>query len=410
MSRETAKARGNRAVTPFFRVFGGRLKEPAGDAVRVAEVTALHRPEWLVLSVLVPGVLCALLFDALWRLGGPWLAGFGVLPALFVVLQVLSFGFGRRSPHSAFWCWAVVLGAWSVWAVACGAWLAGLAGWAWLALLGLQGIGLVALAWRGLMAVAGMGGIALRVLIAIGAHGLMAWLWWQHGWLWGMLCGAGFAGLWAFGTFRPESGIFGPMATRVRGSGVLLTIDDGPDPEDTREFLDLLDRFGVKAVFFVIGDKVREFPELAREMVARGHELGNHTMSHPQASMWCAGPARTRREILDCQKAIDEATGVVPRWFRAPVGHRNFFTHPVTRELGLEVVAWTRRAFDTVETDVGQMVSRLTDGVKDGEVLLLHQSTPVSVELLTRVLERLKASGLLEDDQVVVEGSAAPEG
>jgi peptidoglycan/xylan/chitin deacetylase (PgdA/CDA1 family) len=172
----------------------------------------------------------------------------------------------------------------------------------------------------------------------------------------------------------------------------------------------LLDRFGAKAVFFVIGEKVREFPELAREIVARGHELGNHTMTHPQASMWCAGPVRTRREISDCQRAIEEVAGLAPRWFRAPVGHRNFFTHPVTSELGLEVVAWTRRAFDTVETDVEKMTSRRTDDLEDGDVLLMHQGTPVSVELLAKVLERLKVSGLLEDDQVVVEGSAAPEG
>lgn len=395
MRRETVKDDGNRAVTPFFRMFGGRLKEPVGDAVRVAEVTALHRVEWVVLSVLVPAVLSGMLFDVLWRLGGPWLAGFGVLPALFVALHVLSFGFGRRSPGSAFWCWAGVLGAWSTWAIGSDAWLTLSAGWVWLGFLALQGLGLLGLMWKAAMAIVGTAGLMFRASLAVVAHLLMAWVWWQYGWPLGLLWGAGVAGFWALGTFQPESRIFGPMATRVRGKGVMLTIDDGPDPQDTREFLDLLDRFGVKAVFFVIGDKLREFPELAREIVARGHELGNHTMTHPQASMWCAGPARTRREISDCQTAIEEVTGVLPRWFRAPVGHRNFFTHPVTTELGLEVVAWTRRAFDTVETDVDQMTSSLTDGVKDGEVLLLHQSTPVSVELLEGVLGRLEEAGML---------------
>ncbi|MCH7227911.1 polysaccharide deacetylase family protein [Haloferula sp. A504] len=410
MSRETVKERDNRAVTPWFRVCGGRLKEPAGDAVRVAEVAALHRVEWVVLAILVPAVLAAMLFDGLWRIGGPWLAGLGLLPALFVGLQVLSFGFGRRSPRGAFWCWALVLGVWSAWAIDSDGWLTRSAGWVWLGFLGLQVVGLLGWAWKSAMAVAGTAGLVLRTALAVGVHLVMAWIWWRHGWYWGLLYGAGVAGLWASGTFRPESRLFGPMATRVRGRGVLLTIDDGPDAEDTREFLEQLDRFGAKAVFFVIGEKVREFPELAREIVARGHELGNHTMTHPQASMWCAGPMRTRREISDCQRAIEEVAGSAPRWFRAPVGHRNFFTHPVTSELGLEVVAWTRRAFDTVETDVEKMTSRLTDDLEDGDVLLMHQGTPVSVELLAKVLERLKASGLLEDDQVVVEGSAAPQG
>lgn len=390
MRRETARLRDNRAATPLFRAFGGRLVEPEGEAVRLAGECALHRLEWRVLSVLIPGVLGLDIFDGLWRIGGPWLACLAGVPALLFALHALSFLFGRRSPAGAFWCWAALLTAWAWWELRTGSGVPRAAAQVWFGFLGLQGIGLVGLGWRGIMRLRGRVGISVRVALAVGLHVAMALVWWRCGWAWGAACGAGICALWCWGTFLPGSGLYGPVATRVEGKGVLLTFDDGPHPSDTPAILDLLDRHGVKAVFFVIGDKVRDFPELAREIVARGHELGNHTMTHPQASMWCAGPARTRREIVECQRAIEEATGVTPRWFRAPVGHRNYFTHPVTDGCGLEVVGWSRRAFDTVETDVGKMAARLTDGVGDGDVLLLHEGTPVAVELLERVLEELE--------------------
>lgn len=391
MTRELVRSRDNRAATPLFRAFGGRLVEPEGDAVRLAEAPAMHRLEWRLLSLAIPGVLAVALFDALWRLGGPWLAWPTLLPALLLALHGLAFGFGRRSPAAAFWCWASVLGGWSAWVV--GATAPGpvvaVVAWGWLGFLGLQLACLAIVGWKRLMSVGGRRGVVGRGLLAVALHGAMGLVWWRFGWPWGLACGAGICALWCWGTFLPGSQLYGPVATRVRGEGVLLTIDDGPDPDDTPAVLDLLDRHGVKAVFFVIGDKVRRFPELAREIVARGHELGNHTMTHPQASMWCAGPGRTRREIVDCQRAIEEVAGVTPRWFRAPVGHRNFFTHPVTAELGLDVVAWSRRGFDTVERDVERIVASLCDGAGDGDVLLLHEATPLAPEIVRRVLERL---------------------
>jgi len=172
---------------------------------------------------------------------------------------------------------------------------------------------------------------------------------------------------------------------------VLLTIDDGPDPVDTPVLLDLLDKHGKKAVFFVIGEKVRRYPDLAREIVRRGHQIGNHTMTHPAGTMWCAGSARTRCEIVECSRAIEEVTGVKPRWFRAPAGHRNWFTHPALREQGLELVGWKKRAFDAVRRDVPWIVKRLTTGVRDGDIILLHEATPIAKEVMEGVLTGLNS-------------------
>lgn len=413
MKREPRRRASNRAVTPLFRVFGGGRPELAGDRIRLSESPGAHRGEFRFLGMWMPGVLGTALWDGLERLGGPWLAWMAVLPVLFVAIHVLVFGLPLRTPAAGFWGWSVILSAWSVvalWTRSHGShtWIADVAA-LWVVFLLLQGIAAALIGVGRLLAVGGRPGQAIRIAIAIGLHLGMALVWWRWGWLPGLAFGAAIAGLACWGTLRPTSRLFGPVVTRVEGREVLLTIDDGPDPDDTPEILDALDRHGVKAVFFVIGRKVRAHPELAREIVRRGHELGNHTMNHPQASMWCAGPVRTRREIEQGQLAIEEVTGQRPRWFRAPVGHRNFFTHPVLAEQGLELVAWSRRAFDTRETDIERMVERLAGDPEKGGILLMHEATPVARRLIVPLLERCFGSVPVEDDEVVVERGRAPQ-
>ncbi|RYD17642.1 MAG: polysaccharide deacetylase family protein, partial [Verrucomicrobiaceae bacterium] len=169
---------------------------------------------------------------------------------------------------------------------------------------------------------------------------------------------------------------------------ILITIDDGPDPHDTPLLLDLLDKHDTKAIFFMIGEKVRAHPDLAREVIRRGHEIGNHTFTHPQGSFWCAGPWRTRREIAACQQVIEEATGKKPRLFRAPVGHRNLFTHPVCAVLGLDVMGWNRRGYDAVEKDADRVLARILPEMSRGDIVLLHEATPIAEQVVGRVLKR----------------------
>ncbi len=391
MIPETEKSRDNRAVTAFFRAFGGNLRVPPADAVRLADTSAGHRMEWRTLSLIVPLVLGAAVFDALWRLGGPWLAWPGVLPGVFAALHLAAFTLGGKTPRDQWLRWEALL---TWWVIARFFWLEdGGTGWAvllWLLVLACQALGLLALGWRKLMLVPGRSGIRLRIGIVIAAHVAMIAAWLLLGWQSGVACGLLIAAAFCWGTLKPGSKLYGPVATRVEADDILITIDDGPDPQHTPAILDLLDAHGRKAVFFVIGDKVRRFPDLARLIVARGHELGNHTMTHPQSDMWRLGPSRTRREIEDCNRAIEEATGLKPRWFRAPVGHRNFFTHPIAAGLGLEVVAWKRRAFDTVSRDVPGIVRKLTAGAAPGDILLLHEATPVTLEAMSTVLAKLE--------------------
>lgn len=203
---------------------------------------------------------------------------------------------------------------------------------------------------------------------------------------------------WLCATLLPRCDWWGPQTRRVEDGAVWLTIDDGPDPEDTPRLLDLLDAAGAKATFFFIGDKVRRHPRLARQVLERGHQPGNHTMNHPSASFWAAGPGRTEREVGECQQAIAEATGgFMPRWFRAPAGLRNHALHPVLERHSLSLAGWSARGYDGVSQHSGRVMQRLLPDVRAGAVILMHEGrvdadgarmAPRVLEALLRTMER----------------------
>ncbi len=191
----------------------------------------------------------------------------------------------------------------------------------------------------------------------------------------------------AYLVLSPYTRLLGPIVTEMEGSNlVFITIDDGPHPDTTPGLLDLLDQHQTKAVFFVIGDRVNRWPELAKAIVERGHTIGNHTMTHPAAMFWSLGPWRTWAEIVSCQDAIREATGVEAKWFRAPVGHFNFFTHPALKALDMKLMSWSARGFDGVDGDVESVVKRIEKGLRPGAIVLMHEGRPSALEIMSRVL------------------------
>ncbi|MGO9803365.1 MAG: polysaccharide deacetylase family protein [Steroidobacteraceae bacterium] len=208
------------------------------------------------------------------------------------------------------------------------------------------------------------------------------------------------AGLW------PRARLLGPNLTRLpsgaaaRGE-VAITIDDGPDPEVTPAVLALLDRHGVRASFFCVGERIARFPQLAREIVARGHSVENHSQHHLHRFS-LLGPRRLRAEIGGAQESIAFATGAAPRFFRAPAGLRNPFLERELARAGLTLVSWTRRGFDTVSTSPDQVLERLTRGLGAGDILLLHDGhagrtaggVPVILEVLPPLLAAVRAVGL----------------
>ena len=205
---------------------------------------------------------------------------------------------------------------------------------------------------------------------------------------------------WLYATLLPRCSWWGPQTRAVTADRVWITIDDGPDPEDTPRLLDLLDAAGARATFFVIGEKARRHPELLRLIAERGHGLGNHTETHPSAWFWAALPRQVEREVALCQAAIMDAGLPAPRWFRAPAGLRNHALHPVLARQGLRLAGWSARGFDGVASDAETVLRRLLPGVRPGAVILMHEGRAardggrLAPRVLAGVLAEIRQQGL----------------
>jgi peptidoglycan/xylan/chitin deacetylase (PgdA/CDA1 family) len=152
-------------------------------------------------------------------------------------------------------------------------------------------------------------------------------------------------GFLGYASAHPASQLFGPVVRRTDSAKQLaITFDDGPNPAITPKLLDLFERHHGHATFFVIGDFVKQCPELARETVARGHSLGNHTDTHP--NLFRRTPSQIRDHLRRCSDAISVATGAPPKWFRPPYGLRNPWAIPAANRMGMQAVTWSLIAYD----------------------------------------------------------------
>jgi peptidoglycan/xylan/chitin deacetylase (PgdA/CDA1 family) len=185
----------------------------------------------------------------------------------------------------------------------------------------------------------------------------------------------------------------GPRERRA----VSLTFDDGPDPEWTPRVLDVLAREGVRAAFFLIGQRARRAPEQARRIADSGHDLGNHTWSHP--SLWRCGPAHTEREIAAGHAAIADAAGAPPRFFRPPWGKTNLAMFGVARELGTPCVFWTVQPESRRPVVPAEQARRGLARARAGAIYDLHDADGVPgagrrlVEYLPALIAGLRAQG-----------------
>lgn len=197
-----------------------------------------------------------------------------------------------------------------------------------------------------------------------------------------------------FPTLRPNVQWLGPVVTRFATAKreVWLTIDDGPTG-DTPALLDLFDRLGVKATFFVKGSLATAHPELISEITHRGHSVANHSQTHPSGTFWCAPPGRVTMEIDECNRALARITGTQPRWFRAPVGMKNPFVHPALDRRDMRLIGWTARGFDAVIGDADAIVERILPKLAPGAIIVMHQGREHSLRVMERVVVELQSRG-----------------
>jgi len=174
-----------------------------------------------------------------------------------------------------------------------------------------------------------------------------------------------------------SSAVFGPSEWRGprAGRALALTFDDGPS-EGTPQILEALARHGVRATFFQCGANVERLPKIARAVCAAGHEIGNHSHTHP---LFCfRSPAFIEMELARAQQAIERHTGARPVWFRAPFGVRWFGIGPAQRRLGLREVMWTAIGYDW-KRKADAIIERMTASACGGAILCLHDGRELRV-------------------------------
>lgn len=185
----------------------------------------------------------------------------------------------------------------------------------------------------------------------------------------------------AYGLGDPGSTLLGPAVVRgplgPGGREVTLTFDDGPAEPYTSQILDILRAHDVKATFFVCGSAAERHPALVRRIAAEGHEIGNHTYSHP--SLHLRSRAAIAAEVDAAQDALERILGRRPTLFRPPFGVRWFPLWSVLKERGLVMMLWTDRGYDG-RLDAPGIAAATLKRLRPGSIILLHDGDEAALK------------------------------
>jgi peptidoglycan/xylan/chitin deacetylase (PgdA/CDA1 family) len=178
-------------------------------------------------------------------------------------------------------------------------------------------------------------------------------------------------------------------------TAVALTVDDGPHPDWTPRMLDLLAEFRVRATFSLIGQQVLEYPQLVKRIVTDGHQVSDHTMTHP-LNLPQLSAAEIKKEIGETHDRIAQATGVAPKFFRSPGGNWSTRILDTVAEHGMISIDWAVDPRDWARPGTGRISSTLL-GATAGDILLCHDGggdRSETIQALRNVIPALQKRGL----------------
>jgi peptidoglycan/xylan/chitin deacetylase (PgdA/CDA1 family) len=213
----------------------------------------------------------------------------------------------------------------------------------------------------------------------------------------------------AYGTYaapvlaltRPGRRAFRPLTRVPEGKRVVLTFDDGPASASTPRVLDRLEELDVRSTFFCVGEQVDRDAGVAREIVRRGHEVACHGSHH--RNHLARSPKETHDDLVRARGVIEDACGVDLRYFRPPYGVFNASSWRTASKLGWQRVLWSRWTRDWEKRATAESITgRATDGLVDGEIVLLHDADTYSapgcyedlLEAIPRIVDRARRLGL----------------
>lgn len=172
------------------------------------------------------------------------------------------------------------------------------------------------------------------------------------------------------------------------GPFVALTFDDGPDPKYTPLLLDGLKQRGIHATFFLMGQKLEGQEELVRRIQQEGHLIGNHSYRHKALTK--EGEEQVCREVEETGRLIREITGTEPIYLRPPYGAWN---QELEERTGLTTVLWTVDSMDWKLRNTEQICRRVLKDTEDGDIILMHDIFPETVEAALEVVDQLQKEG-----------------
>ncbi|HAR63883.1 MAG: hypothetical protein DKM50_11345 [Candidatus Margulisiibacteriota bacterium] len=170
----------------------------------------------------------------------------------------------------------------------------------------------------------------------------------------------------------------------TQGKKVSLTFDDGPDPVTTPLILDILKKHNIKATFFMIGEKVKRYPEIAAMVVREGHGVGNHTYHHINLNK--ASEDKIINEIEWTQKSIKNATGVTPTLFRPPFGYYDDNALRALNKEKMKIILWSIDPLDYIQKRNTKIISEVTDKLKKGSIILFHDTSKNTAKYLDLII------------------------
>lgn len=189
---------------------------------------------------------------------------------------------------------------------------------------------------------------------------------------------------------------------------VALTFDDGPNPPYTSQVLAILQHYGLHATFFCVGSQVAAYPDLARQEIADGHTIGNHTWSHP--FLTSLSDAQIKSQLTTTGDIIEEATGIRPIYFRPPYGAFNARVLTQANQLGLTTFIWSDDSLDWAGGSPTNITHLVLSTVTDGAIILMHDgggNRSRTVAALPNVIDGLLAHHfrIVTLDQLIVDNA-----
>lgn len=216
----------------------------------------------------------------------------------------------------------------------------------------------------------------------------------------------------AYASMRDAPALMAAVATRelpvynvdTEEKVLAISFDAAWGRANTEELMNILDRYDVKTTFFLVGFWAEKHPDLVQELVSRGHEIGNHSATHPHMAQLSA--AQIREELRKCSDLVKSITGKPTTLFRPPYGEYNDTVVKVSREEGYECVQWNVDSLDWKNLGTENMVKQCTKSVNPGDIVLFHNDSKYILEALPRILEYYTQAGykIIPVSQLLLQG------